>query len=53
MPSTNAQSSKTQQEYGDKIQKIAADDMKYWAVACYGSKKSINKLCGSLPLYMG
>ncbi|HEY6736086.1 MAG TPA: DUF2000 domain-containing protein [Candidatus Saccharimonadia bacterium] len=48
-----AQSSKTQQEYGDKIQKIAAGDMKYWAVACYGPKKTVNKLCGSLPLYRG
>jgi hypothetical protein len=48
-----AQSSKTQQEYGDKIKKIAAEDMKYWAVACYGSKKAISRLCGSLPLYRG
>jgi hypothetical protein len=48
-----AQSSKTQEEYGDKIQKISADNMKYWAVACYGPKKTVNKLCGSLPLYKG
>jgi hypothetical protein len=48
-----AQSSKTQEEYGDKIQKITADNMKYWAVACYGTKKTINKLCGNLPLYRG
>lgn len=48
-----AQSSKTQQEYGDKVRKIPGEDMKYWAVACYGPKKSVNKLCGSLPLYKG
>lgn len=46
-----AQSSKTQQEYGDRIRKITADEMKYWAVACYGPKKTINRLCGNLPLY--
>jgi hypothetical protein len=40
-------------QYGDKIQKITAEDIKYWAVACYGPKKTINKLCGSLPLYRG
>jgi len=48
-----AQSSKTQQEYAEKIKEISAEDMRYWAVAFYGPKKIVNKLCGSLALYRG
>lgn len=48
-----AQSSKTQDEYKAKIASITTEDMRYWAVACYGPKKVVNKLCGGLPLYRG
>jgi len=48
-----AQSSKTQDEYRQKIGRIANADLRYWAVALYGDKKAINKLCGSLPLFRG
>jgi hypothetical protein len=48
-----AQSSKTQDEYRQKIERIASADLRYWAVAIYGGKKVINKLCGSLPLFRG
>lgn len=48
-----AQSSKTQEEYGSKIREIKSEDMRYWAVALYGSRKAVNKLCGSLALYRG
>lgn len=48
-----AQSSKIQAEYAEKIRQIKGADMRYWAVACYGLKSQINKLCGSLPLYRG
>jgi hypothetical protein len=46
-----AQSSKTQEEYRQKIENTKNVDMRYWAVALYGDKKDINKLCGNLPLF--
>jgi len=48
-----AQSSKTQDEYRQKIERMTSADLCYWAVALYGDKKAINKLCGSLPLFRG
>jgi Protein of unknown function (DUF2000) len=48
-----AQSSKTQDEYRQKLERIANVDLRYWAVALYGDKKAVNKLCGSLPLFRG
>lgn len=48
-----AQSSKTQDEYRQKIERMANADLRYWAVALYGDKKAVNRLCGSLPLFRG
>jgi hypothetical protein len=48
-----AQSSKTQDEYRQKIGRTPNKDLRYWAVAVYGDKKAVNKLCGSLPLFRG
>lgn len=48
-----AQSSKTQDEYRQKIERITNVDLRYWAVALYGDKRAVNKLCGSLPLFRG
>jgi len=42
-----------QDEYRQKIERMANADLRYWAVALYGDKKAVNKLCGSLPLFRG
>lgn len=45
-----AQTSKTYDEYTQRISRVPSDDLKYLGIALYGDKKLVNKLTGSLPL---
>ena len=45
-----AQSCKTYDEYIDKISKIESNNINYFGIAIYGTKKQVNKLTGSIGL---
>jgi hypothetical protein len=45
-----AQSSRTYEEYEDKMSLMQPDGLGYLGVALYGEKRSVNKLTGNLPL---
>lgn len=45
-----AQTSKTYEEYTQKMASTSSDQLGYLGVALYGDKRQINKLTGSLPL---
>lgn len=45
-----AQTSKTYEEYTEKMAARTAEELKYLGVALYGDKKLVNRLTGSLPL---
>ena len=45
-----AQSSRTYEEYEDRMALTRGDSLGYLGVALYGEKRSVNKLTGSLPL---
>lgn len=45
-----AQTSKTYEEYTEKIAAVTSEELEYLGVALYGDKKPVNKLTGSLPL---
>ncbi len=48
---TTAQTSRTYDEYEERLAEIPTADLPYIGVALSGPKKDINKLVGSLPLY--
>ena len=45
-----AQTTKTYDDYTEKIAGVPSEELKYLGVALYGDKKPVNKLTGSLPL---
>ena len=45
-----AQSSRTYEEYEDRMSLAQGDGLGYLGVALYGEKRSVNKLTGNLPL---
>ena len=45
-----AQTTKTYDDYTEKIAAVPSEGLKYLGVALYGDKKPVNKLTGSLPL---
>lgn len=45
-----AQTSKTYDEYMQRISRVPSDELEYLGIALYGDKKLVNKLTGSLPL---
>lgn len=45
-----AQTTKTYEDYTEKIAAVNSEELKYLGVALYGSKKPVNKLTGNLPL---
>ena len=45
-----AQSSRTYEEYEDRMSLTRGDGLGYLGVALYGEKRSVNKLTGNLPL---
>ena len=45
-----AQSSRTYEEYEDRMALTQGDGLGYLGVALYGEKRSVNKLTGNLPL---
>ena len=45
-----AQSSKTYEEYEERMARAQGDGLGYLGVALYGEKRSVNKLTGNLPL---
>ncbi|WP_207956265.1 DUF2000 domain-containing protein [Rubrobacter marinus] len=45
-----AQSSRTYEEYEDRMASTRGDGLGYLGVALYGEKRAVNKLTGSLPL---
>ena len=45
-----AQSCKTYDEYIQKISKVASNNINYFGIAIYGTKKQVNKLTGSIGL---
>ena len=45
-----AQTSKTYEEYTEKMSAVTSEELEYLGVALYGDKKPVNKLTGSLPL---
>ena len=45
-----AQSCKTYDEFIGKIADVPEEDLNYFGLAIYGSKKQVNKLTGSMPL---
>ncbi|WP_239334267.1 DUF2000 domain-containing protein [Frankia sp. CiP3] len=48
---TTAQTSRTYDEYEERLAQTATADLPYIGVALSGPKKDVNKLVGSLPLY--
>lgn len=48
--SNAAQTTKTYEEYTDKIAAYTKENLEYLGIALYGDRKKINKLTGSLPL---
>jgi hypothetical protein len=46
-----AQMSRTYDEYGGKMSSIGTADLQYIGIAISGSKRDVNKIAGSLPLY--
>lgn len=45
-----AQTTKTYEEYTQKIANYSSEDLHYLGIALYGDRKKINKLTGNLPL---
>ncbi len=45
-----AQTTKTYEEYTQKIANYSSEDLHYLGIALYGNRKKINKLTGNLPL---
>lgn len=45
-----AQTTKTYDDYTEKIAAVPSEGLEYLGVALYGDKKPVNKLTGSLPL---
>ena len=45
-----AQSCKTYDEYIEKISKVDSNNINYFGIAIYGTKKQVNKLTGSIGL---
>jgi hypothetical protein len=45
-----AQSCKTYDEYIQKISKVDSNNINYFGIAIYGTKKQVNKLTGSIGL---
>lgn len=45
-----AQTSKTYEEYTEKMAAAAPEDLRYLGLALYGDRKPVNKLTGGLPL---
>jgi hypothetical protein len=45
-----AQTTKTYQDYTDKISKIQFENLQYLGIALYGDKQDVTKLTGNLPL---
>jgi hypothetical protein len=45
-----AQTSKTYEEYQQKMATRTSEELRYLGVALYGDKKLVNRLTGSLPL---
>ena len=45
-----AQSSRTYEEYEERMARAQGDGLGYLGVALYGEKRSVNKLTGNLPL---
>lgn len=45
-----AQTTKTYQDYTDKISKVMFEDLQYLGIAIYGNKQDVTKLTGNLPL---
>ena len=45
-----AQSSRTYEEYRDRMALAQGDELGYLGVALYGEKRAVNKLTGNLPL---
>ncbi len=45
-----AQTTKTYEDYTEKIATANSEELKYLGVALYGDKKPVNKLTGNLPL---
>ena len=45
-----AQTSKTYEDYTERMAASAPEDLRYLGVALYGDKRLVNKLTGSLPL---
>lgn len=45
-----AQTTKTYEEYTNKIGSFQASELSYLGIAIYGSKKKVNKLTGNMPL---
>ena len=45
-----AQSSRTYEEYEERMPRAQGDWLGYLGVALYGEKRSVNKLTGNLPL---
>lgn len=45
-----AQTTKTYEEYTNKIGSFQASELSYLGIAIYGSKKNVNKLTGNMPL---
>ncbi|MER5972983.1 DUF2000 domain-containing protein [Streptomyces sp. NPDC002055] len=45
-----AQSSRTYEEYGERMATTPAQELTYAAVGIFGPKKLVNRLTGSLPL---
>ena len=38
------------EDYTDKLAATPVEELKYLGIALYGSKKSVNRLVGNLPL---
>lgn len=45
-----AQTTKTYEDYTEKVSSVPSDELKYLGVALYGDKKVVDRLTGSLPL---
>ena len=45
-----AQRTKTYKDYANQLAETNSEDLRYFGIAIYGSKKAVNSLSGSLPL---
>lgn len=46
-----AQGCRTYDEFTEKLAATRGDDLRYLGIALYGSKKKVNRLTGSMPLF--